>query len=106
MLPRHTFQDQLEAQLADWNAKLADMQYHAITARRGPKPKHAMVLTLLRLRHDAARARLEELKRREDSWEDLKPLLEQQWEVLGDGIDHSLRWFREDASAPKENTTA
>lgn len=32
MAPRRAFQDRLEAQLAVWNAKLAYMQYQAITA--------------------------------------------------------------------------
>lgn len=84
MSPRHAFQSQLDAQLADWSAKLADMQYQ-------------------RRRHEAARARLEGLRcRSEDHWEDLKPLLERQWEILGNGIDHSLRWFREETSARKQ----
>lgn len=98
MAPRRAFQDRLEAQLAVWNAKLAYMQYQAITAPGGPKPKHAMVLELLRRRHDAARIRLEELRRGEDPWEQLKPVLERQWETLGNDFDHSLRWFRQDVS--------
>lgn len=72
------------------------MQYQAITAPGGPKPKHAMVLELLCRRHDAARTRIEELNRRgDDPWEDLKPVLERQWETLGNDFDHSLRWFRQ-----------
>lgn len=57
-----------------------------------------MVLELLRRRHDAARIRLEELRRGEDPWEQLKPVLERQWETLGNDFDHSLRWFRQDVS--------
>lgn len=99
MAPRRAFQEKLEAQLAVWNADLAYMQYQAITAPDGPKPKHAIVIELLRRRQDAARTRLEELKRRGDSWEDLKPVLERQWESLGNDFDHSLRWFRQEVSA-------
>lgn len=92
--PKRAFQTTLEARLADWNATLAYLRYLAITAPGGPQPKHAMVIELLRHRHDAAHTHLEEFKR-EDNWEDLKPALERQWEALGNDFDHSLRWFRQ-----------
>lgn len=91
--PKHAFQDRLEFQLAWWNARLAFYEGRKVPDSVRAQ-EYALVLGLLRGRYNAACARLEELKKRkEDGWEDLKTALEREWEILGKGLDHSLRKF-------------
>lgn len=91
--PKHAFQDRLEFQLAGWNARLAFYEGRIVPDSAGPQ-EYAVVLALLRRRYNAASARLEELKQRnEDGWVDLKTGLEREWQILGKGLDHSLRKF-------------
>jgi hypothetical protein len=74
---KEAYQEKLEAQLKEWSSKVKELQAKAEMAKADVKIELQKHLESLRAKHDAAQAKLQEIKEAgAAAWENTKPGVE------------------------------
>jgi multidrug resistance efflux pump len=95
MATKEAYQKKLEAQLNEWDAKLAVLSAKAQKATADARIGYENELQSLAGRRAAAHQKLEELGRRgEDAWLDMKDGVEKIWAEMGKAIDNVAARFK------------
>ena len=70
---KDTYQEKLETQLKEWNAKIGELRSRAERVATGARVKYQEEVEALRFRYEGAQRKLQELKQAgEGVWEDLR----------------------------------
>ena len=94
-IAKHRFQQELEAQLKDWDATLEELKARARDANAEVRAEFAVQLEALAGDRALAQEKLQELREHgEWAWEDLKDSAEKTWSVLREAIEHSASCFK------------
>ncbi|HEY5293730.1 MAG TPA: hypothetical protein VIJ43_15605 [Burkholderiales bacterium] len=89
------FQQELEAQLKEWDAKLEALKAKARDAKAEIRAEFAVELEALAGERAVAQEKLQELRRHgEWAWEDLKDSAEKTWSELREAIERSASSFK------------
>jgi len=89
------FQQKLEAQLKEWDAKLEKLKAKARDAKAEIRAEFEVQLEALAGERAVAQEKLQELRRHgEWAWEDLKDSAEQTWSELREAIERSASLFK------------
>jgi Protein of unknown function (DUF2934) len=89
------FQQKLEAQLKEWDAKLEELKAKARDAKAEIRAEFEVQLEALAGERAVAQEKLQELRRHgEWAWEDLKDSAEQTWSELREAIERSASLFK------------
>jgi hypothetical protein len=95
MSMKDAYQQKIEAQLDEWKAEIDKMKARAKKADADGQVEYYKQIEELRMKQDAARAKLSELKRAgEGAWEDLKSGMELAWDSLGDAMKSARSRFK------------
>ena len=77
---RKAYEEKFDAQLTVWNAEIALLNAKADRAKAETKIEYYKTIDMLQSKHDAAQAKLQELKAAGDgAWRDLKTGAENVW---------------------------
>ncbi len=104
---RQTYQEEMEAQLRKWEAKLAELEAIASRASDEAAQEYDAELELLREKRDAARKKLSELKSAGGvAWKDMKSGLDSAWSELEEALSDAASRFRdvEESSETEESS--
>jgi hypothetical protein len=89
------FQQKLEVQLKEWDAKLEELKVKARDAKAEIRAEFEVQLEALAGTRALAQEKLQELRRHgEWAWEDLKDSAEQTWSELREAIKRSASLFK------------
>jgi len=89
------FQQKLEAQLKEWDAKLEELKAKARHAKAEIRAEFEVQLEALAGERAVAEEKLQELRRHgEWAWEDLKDSAEKTWSELREAIERSASLFK------------
>jgi hypothetical protein len=92
---KQAFQQKLEAQLKDWDAKLDELKAKAREAKTELRADYEKQLEALSGKRTIAHAKLQELRlRTEDAWEDLKGGTERAWDEMRKALDQIISRFK------------
>ncbi len=92
---KHRFQQELEMQLAEWDARLEELKAKARDAKSELRAEFEVQLEALAGKRALAQERLQELHRHgEWAWEDLKESAEKTWTELREAIKRSASLFK------------
>ncbi|MBI5751720.1 MAG: DUF2934 domain-containing protein [Hydrogenophilales bacterium] len=92
---KQAFQQKLEAQLKDWDAKLDELKAKAREAKAELRADYEKQLETLSGKRTVAHAKLQELRlRTEDAWEDLKGGTERAWDEMRKALDQITSRFK------------
>ncbi|MHB9103168.1 MAG: DUF2934 domain-containing protein [Sulfuricella sp.] len=95
MTEKQAFQQKLEAQLREWDAKLEELKSKAQNAKTEIRADYEKQLEILASKRDMARTKVLELRQRtEGAWEDLKGGAEKAWEEMRKALDHITSRFK------------
>ena len=95
MATKDAYRKKLEAQLAQWDAKLDLWSANASKATADARIKYENELESLKGKRAAAHKKLEELGTRgESAWEDMKDGLEKVWDDMGKAMDKVAARFK------------
>ncbi|WP_244155781.1 hypothetical protein [Desulfofustis glycolicus] len=95
MSMKDAYQQKIEAQLDEWKAEIEKMKARAKDADADGQLEYYKQIDELRMKQEAAREKLSELKRAgEDAWEDLKSGMELAWDSLGDAMKSARSRFK------------
>lgn len=95
MATKEAYQKKLEAQLAEWDAKLDVLAARARNATAAARISYEDELESLRARRADAHTALQELgKRGEDAWEDMKDGIEKAWDDMGKAMERIAARFK------------
>ena len=95
MSNKQTYQQKLQAQLDEWDAKIDVLKAKAEKADADMKLQIDEQMANLRTKQNAARQRMAELQdASDDAWEDLKGGLESAWRTLGDAVQNATSRFK------------
>ena len=95
MATKEAYQKKLEAQLKEWDAKLALLSAKAEKATADARISYENELESLKRKRAAAHQTLEELgKRSENAWEDMKDGAEKVWDEMGKAIEKAAVRFK------------
>ncbi|MHB9103084.1 MAG: DUF2934 domain-containing protein [Sulfuricella sp.] len=95
MTEKQAFQQKLEAQLREWDAKLEELKSKAQEAKTEIRADYEKQLEILACKRDMARTKVLELRQRtEGAWEDLKGGTEKAWEEMRKALDHITSRFK------------
>jgi hypothetical protein len=88
MASKQAYQQKLEAQLKEWDAKLDVLSARAQKATADARISYENELGALKARRAAAHESLQELGRRgESAWEDMKGGVEKAWDDMRQAIE-------------------
>lgn len=88
MASKQEYQQKLEAQLKEWDAKLDVLAAKARKASADARIGYENELNALRARRAAAHDKLQELGRRgETAWEDMKGGMEKAWDEMRKALE-------------------
>ena len=92
---KQDFQQKLETQLKEWDAKLDDLKAKALETKAGIRADYEKQLEVLAGKRAAAQAKMQELRlRTEDAWEDLKGGTEKAWDEMRKALDQIASRFK------------
>jgi len=92
---KQAFQQKLEAQLNDWDAKLDELKAKALEAKSELRVDYEKQLEILSEKRATAQEKLQELRlRTEDAWEDLKGGTERAWDEMRKTLDQIAARFK------------
>jgi chromosome segregation ATPase len=92
---KQEFQQKLEAQLREWDAKLDELKTKAQEAKSEIKADYEKQLEVLSDKRATAQAKIQELRlRTEDAWEDLKGGTEKAWDEMRKALDQIASRFK------------
>lgn len=92
---KQAFQQKLEAQLKDWDAKLDELKAKALEAKAELRADYQNQLQMLSEKRATVQAKLQELRlRTEDAWEDLKGGTEKAWDEMRKTLDQIAARFK------------
>ena len=92
---KQAFQQKLEAQLKDWDAKLDELKVKALEAKAELRADYEKQIDTLSGKRTVAQAKLQELRlRTEDAWEDLKGGTERAWDEMRKALDQVASRFK------------
>lgn len=95
MTEKQAFQQKLEAQLGEWDAKLEELKSKAQEAKAEIRADYEKQLEILASKRDMARTKVLELRQRtEGAWEDLKGGTEKAWDEMRKALDHIASRFK------------
>jgi hypothetical protein len=95
MTTKQAFQQKLEAQLKEWDSKLAVLTAKAQGAKAKIREKIESEIVVLSNKRTAAQTTLRELRQRtEGAWEDLKTGAEKTWEEMHEALDRVISRFK------------
>lgn len=95
MTEKQAFQQKLEVQIKEWDAKLEELKSKAQEAKAEIRADYEKQLETLASKRDLARAKVLELRQRtEDAWEDLKGGTENAWDEMRKALDHIASRFK------------
>jgi len=91
---KEDYQEKLEAQLKEWNARIGDFKAMSDKAAADVRAKYQEEAEALRLKCEGAQTKLKELKQAgEGVWGDLKTGLERAWNELREGVERAATRF-------------
>ncbi len=92
---KQVFQQKLEAQLKEWDAKLDELKVKVREAKTELRADYEKQLGILSEKRATAQAKLQELRlRTEDAWEDLKGGTERAWDEMRKALDQIASRFK------------
>lgn len=92
---KQAFQQRLEEEFDEWDARLDALKERAIGAGKEIRSELEKQIEHLSDRREAAGSKLGELRwRTEDAWEDLKEGAERAWKEMGEALDRISSRFR------------
>jgi CHASE3 domain sensor protein len=95
MTAKQAFQQKLEAQLKEWDAKFEQLKAKAHGAKAEMRADYEKQLEALAEKRTAAQAKMQDLRlRTEDAWEDLKGGTEKAWDEMRNTLDRIASRFK------------
>lgn len=95
MNKKDVYMEKLQKQLDGWKADIEKIKAKAGKADAGAKARYAKHLEELKVKQDAARKKLEELRHSgEGAWEDLKTGIDKAWHELRDAVKSAAAKFK------------
>lgn len=95
MTEKQAFQQRLEMQLREWDAKLEELKSKAQDAKTEIQSDYEKQLEILTSKRDMARTKALELRQRtEGAWKDLKGGTEKAWDEMRKALDHIASRFK------------
>lgn len=95
MTEKQAFQQKLEAQLREWDAKFEELKSKAQDAKTEIRADYEKQLEILASKRDLARTKALELRQRtEGAWKDLKGGTEKAWDEMRKALDHIASRFK------------
>ncbi|TCV90396.1 DUF2934 domain-containing protein [Sulfurirhabdus autotrophica] len=92
---KQAFQSKLEAQLKEWDAKLAELKEKALETTAEIREDYEKQLQILSGKRAVAHAKMQELSQRtEDAWEDLKGGTEKAWDEMRKALNQIASRFK------------
>ncbi len=92
---KESYQEQMEAQLREWSAKIDQLKAKADRAEAGAKIEYYKQIEGARAKAEVAKAKLTELKSAStEAWESLKSGVESAWIDLKTTIDGAASKFK------------
>jgi hypothetical protein len=95
MSEKKAYQDKMEAQLREWQAKIDVLKAKADKAKAEQQVKYYEKIENLRVKKKAADAKLAELRRAgEGAWGDIKTGMEKAWKDLTESVEEATKKFK------------
>jgi hypothetical protein len=95
MATKEAYRKKMEAQLKEWDAKLALLSAKAEKATADARISYENELESLKRKRAAAHKTLEELgKRSENAWEDMKDGVEKVWDDMSKAMEKVVARFK------------
>lgn len=95
MTAKQDFQQKLETQLKEWDAKLDELKAKALETKAEIRADYEKQLEILASKRATAQAKMQELRlRTEDAWEDLKGGTEKAWDEMRKALDQIASRFK------------
>jgi basic membrane lipoprotein Med (substrate-binding protein (PBP1-ABC) superfamily) len=95
MTAKQAFQQKLDAQLTEWDAKFDQLKAKALGAKDEMHADYEKQLEALAEKRTAAQAKMQDLRlRTEDAWEDLKGGTEKAWDEMRNTLDRIASRFK------------
>jgi len=92
---KEAYEKKLQAQLDEWSAKIEVLKAKADKVKADARVDYSKQLEELRIKKNAANAKLAELKKAGDeAWEDLKTGVESAWDSLGKAVKAAAARFK------------
>jgi len=93
---KEAYQDKMEAQLREWQAKIDVLKARVDRAGADQKVKYYERIESLKAKKKAADIKLAELRQAgESAWEDVKTGMEMAWDDLKLSMDEALKKFKD-----------
>jgi len=94
MNSKQAYQEKLDAQMREWNAKFEELKAKADQAKAEAKIEYYERIEELRSKQEVALRKLQEFgDSGEQAWEDLKPGLEHAWNDLKTSVEKAISRF-------------
>ena len=95
MSAKKAYQDKMDAQLKEWQAKIDVLKAKADKAEAEQRARYYESIEKLRAKKKAADAKLAELHRAgEEAWDDIKTGMEKAWEDLKLSVEEAKNKFK------------
>ncbi len=95
MTAKQAFQQKLDAQLTEWDAKFDQLKAKAFGAKDEMRADYEKQLEALAEKRTTAQAKMQDLRlRTEDAWEDLKGGTEKAWDEMRNTLDRIASRFK------------
>ncbi|HEX9776876.1 MAG TPA: coiled coil domain-containing protein [Geopsychrobacteraceae bacterium] len=95
MSKKQAYEEKLEAQLDEWNAKINVLKAKAEKVEAEAKIEYHEMIETLKTKQAAAKNKLAELHNAsDDSWEDLKEGVENAWKSLNAAVKSAASRFK------------
>lgn len=92
---KKAYQERMEAELREWQAKIDVLKAKADKAQADQKLEYEEEIEALREKQEQVRERLEELQDAgEDAWQEVKAGLDAAWEDMRSATDRALDRFK------------
>jgi chromosome segregation ATPase len=92
---KQVFQDRLEAQLKEWDAKLDELKAKALAAGSDLRTDYEKQLEVLSAKREALQTKAQDLRKRtEEAWDDLKSGTEKAWDDMREALDRITSRFK------------
>lgn len=92
---KKAYQERMEAELREWQAKIDVLKAKADKAQADQKLEYEEEIESLREKQEEVRERLEELQEAgEDAWQEVKAGLDAAWEEMRSATDRALDRFK------------
>lgn len=95
MNKKQAYEDQLKAQLEEWDAKINLLKAKAATAESEARVRYFEILDDLKNKQGDAKSKLQELRKASDAaWEEMKEGVETAWSRLGEAVKSASSHFK------------